>query len=532
MGVIYKVTEELKQSISDLKKQNPGLSARKISATLSQRFNKPISKSTVNNIIKQLNLSSPVGRRRKGAPVPPLPEIRPEIKPEPPKPPQESELNMGLYLLKAIENTLGGVDYITNLLQETTAENAPGNIRALVETLLYIPLFGDVNDYESNSYIKETFERLTGAGIDYGGLVSYLEQLQYNTAINFRLYKELMPRIREVQYLKFVLSDDSLIYIDASARTIWPYGNIPSDFYATYYNTEIYIKNTFINKTEPFVIFIAPLASKMPQGLLDFIGCCKFPSHLYVKNISFFTSGREEISSACEIPRLKTDFIIGLPEGQYASEIALEDKKEGSFFRPGPDLEEIVLSEGTAQFTQHKLNQLVTLRAIFIKKASRDRHYLVLLTDMDKESLSKEDVARAYLNKWPDFKDALDDFNKRIEFFSFGLKNVFSTEETRKQGERGYIPEALSFESVLKAWRWGLIKYCVTHLLPIGYDKIALNDITERVFKLRGRSIQQDKYNLIKFQPQGHTNDIAYLSKRANELNSVDKTGHRFWFSQ
>lgn len=522
MGVIYKITETVKSYIIALKKENPKLSARKIAAIVSKKFNKTISKSTVNSIIKTADLSSPVGRRG----------TKERVSETPKRPVEETELCAGIYLLKAIENTLGGVEYITNLLQETTVGSAPENIRAFVETLLYIPLFGDVTNYESNSYVRETFERLTGTSINYGELVSYLEQLQYNTAINFRLHKELMPRLREAQYMKFMLSDDSSIYIDASAKTIWPYGNIPSDFYATSYVTESYIKNTFINKTEPFVIFIAPLASKMPQGLLDLIGCCKFSSQLYVKNISFFTSNREEIGSAYEIPRLKTDFIIGLPEGQYASEIALEDRKEEASFRPGPGPEEIVLSEGAAQFTQHKLNQLVTLRAIFLKKPLQDRHYLVLLTDMDKQALSKENVARAYLNKWPDFRNALDNFNKRIEFFSFGLKNIFSTEETRKQGERGYIPEALSFESVLKAWRWGLIKYCVTHLLPIGYDKIALNDITERVFKLRGRLICQDQYNLVKFQPQGHTSDIAYISKRANELNSVDKTGRRFWFSQ
>jgi len=525
MGVVYKITEEVKRYIIATKKKNPNLSVRKIALISSKKFNRSISKSTVNNIIKGAKLSAPVGRHR----------IRREaISSLSPKAGVKPALIAGIYLAKAIEKSrLEGVNCIVNLLQEGMIDASSEKIRTLIETLLYLPFLGTITDYKSKGYIKESLERLTGTQVDYEELLSYLEQLQYNTAINYRLYREFLPRIREVQYFKLVLSDDSTIFIDGSLRTIWPYSNIPADFYTTYYFLNSYVNKTFVEKTEPFVIFVAPLVDRMPEGLFDFIACCNFPSQIYIKNITFFTSDMEEISSIYQIPRLKTEFIIALSPGQYTADIVFEDKGEEGFFRFGPYGDEIILGEGRAEFTQLKLNQIVTLRTISLKKPAQDRAFLILLTNIDRQVASKEAVAEIYLNKWPDFRDALDDFQKKVEFFSFGLKRIFTTEETKKQAERGYIPEALSFEDILKQWRYSVLKYCITHLLSIGYDRMSPEDITKKIFNLKGEIVHHPKYTIVRFLPERDVQlarDIAYIAKRACELASSVEPARLLWF--
>lgn len=65
MGVIYKLTDKVKGFIIAQKKAQPNLSCRSLGKLAQKRFNLSISKSSINQIIKQTGLSSPVGRRLK-----------------------------------------------------------------------------------------------------------------------------------------------------------------------------------------------------------------------------------------------------------------------------------------------------------------------------------------------------------------------------------------------------------------------------------------------------------------------------------
>ncbi len=65
MGVIHKLKKEVVDFIIEKKKSNPKLSCRKISDLIQIQFSIPVSKSSVNSVLKESNLSSPVGRRSK-----------------------------------------------------------------------------------------------------------------------------------------------------------------------------------------------------------------------------------------------------------------------------------------------------------------------------------------------------------------------------------------------------------------------------------------------------------------------------------
>lgn len=63
MGVIYKLKKEVVQVIVEKKKEDPSLSCRKIAALLKEAFRIEVSKSSINAVIKEYKLSSPVGRK-------------------------------------------------------------------------------------------------------------------------------------------------------------------------------------------------------------------------------------------------------------------------------------------------------------------------------------------------------------------------------------------------------------------------------------------------------------------------------------
>jgi hypothetical protein len=62
MGVVYKLTDQVKNYILQLKKEDALLSCRSLAQIASEKFSVPISKSSVNTLLKNANLSNTVGR--------------------------------------------------------------------------------------------------------------------------------------------------------------------------------------------------------------------------------------------------------------------------------------------------------------------------------------------------------------------------------------------------------------------------------------------------------------------------------------
>ena len=65
MGVVYKLKQEVIDYVIRQKTQSPDLSCRKLVEIVSAQFQIPVSKSSINDILKSANLSSPIGRRAK-----------------------------------------------------------------------------------------------------------------------------------------------------------------------------------------------------------------------------------------------------------------------------------------------------------------------------------------------------------------------------------------------------------------------------------------------------------------------------------
>lgn len=158
----YKLKGEIRQFIIAQKKTNPALSCRKLVSLIKEQFQIDLSKSLINNVIKQNNLSSPVGRRRKRELK--EPKFLPKIKRK-----ERSIENGGLFFLKIADFKLS----LTSNLAENLSIYFPTltekkKLGDTIETSIFMPLFKN----------KEDLWLFTGKEISLEVLNQYLFQLK------------------------------------------------------------------------------------------------------------------------------------------------------------------------------------------------------------------------------------------------------------------------------------------------------------------------------------------------------------------
>lgn len=185
----YKLDEEIEQFIIAQKKNNDKSSCRSLVKLVKERFNKDLSKSSINVVIKKNNLSSPVGRRRtKEAIVSPK---EAEILEKPPVElaqikfvKQEAEFmeNAGFFFLKAADLKLKFTSRFTEALCGYFPDLSKQSHQKIIEAFIY----------EECLRNEESLWLLIGAEVPAGLLHKYLEQI---TMIPLLQLKESVKKV-------------------------------------------------------------------------------------------------------------------------------------------------------------------------------------------------------------------------------------------------------------------------------------------------------------------------------------------------
>jgi len=178
MAKYYKLNEEIKQFIIEGKRANPKLSCRSLTSLIKERFQVSLSKSLINNVIKQSNLSSPVGRGRiKEAVTLKKPAEAQIIK-------QKVEFmeNGGFFFLKAADFKLGLTTHLAEILSGYFPGLTKESHQAITEALIYFPLFKN----------KKSLWLLVGKEIPEESLTQYSQKL---IQVPFLQLKESVVRL-------------------------------------------------------------------------------------------------------------------------------------------------------------------------------------------------------------------------------------------------------------------------------------------------------------------------------------------------
>ncbi len=211
MGVIYKLTDDVLRFIIDRKKADPNLSCRKLADIVRQAFNIHVSKSSVNAVLKETGLSSPVGRHagEKGPGKERSPagrkdrsgEGRRAIKKKPAADPGSDELPMsrGYAVSSRPEGRTVGGGKGSRFDVQSGQKSIVNNVQNSKEALALSPEGAPPRDMNSEEAITLKTTEDLGVLRDAMGMF-FLKAAQWELMgdnVLFRLFKESLPDVRD-----------------------------------------------------------------------------------------------------------------------------------------------------------------------------------------------------------------------------------------------------------------------------------------------------------------------------------------------
>lgn len=558
MGVIYKLKSEIKDFILEQKRVNSTLSCRGLIALIESKFQVKVSKSSINSIIKQAGLSLPIGRRPKKkrrrleTQIKPIIEIKSEapveIQPQEPAKaiikepvviPAEAGVEIqieapsptqgtGAILLKAADFIIKGSYYITEAIK-SQLNRQEDDLLAKTESIIYKPLFRLSPEKESQDLVE--LWALVEKRLSLEDISLYLNELQGFKALPLNIFRIISSVFQEVRCVKVSLSDSTVFYLDGQLYTVWSTPHLPYDFSTTLYNIKIYT-NKYFQEDAPFILFMAPGYDMPTKEFFDFILSLD-SREKKINSLTLYGHRFEEL----EMIRLDQNkphfFIFGLWSWQFGQYREVKIKGEFKSFSCEALKRDVYLAEAEVELFQPNVNKRITLKGCALKTNLNEKIRLVILTNLPSSENRLEELARLYLNRWPNLEECFQDFSRKIELFTYTAtsQRFFSTESLNFNSEANQDISAL-FNYYLKA----LKLYVRWHFLPLGYEDENSDSptINERFYSLKTRIEREKERTLVTFEPPSgypFLKDLEYACRRMNDREILDYSGKRLWFN-
>lgn len=505
MGVIYKFKKEVIDYITEKKKKDPAISCRKLVSLVKQEFNKKVSKSSINSVIKGSGLSMPVGRRCV------LEQGSYEFK------------SAGIFFLKAADWLLGGSLSIAETVNKCLGFNDPG-ILSKIEYLIY----GNLFEFDSN--------KGNAADLSFCGLTAEsinIEEDMQAYLLHLQTVKELCPGItriisglsKEIHGLKLNLTDKSVIYLDGQLHTVWPSPKIPNGFSATLYDGKRCIKKIFL-ENNPLVLFMSPGYNAPTAEFFDFI--LSLNGQKSISSIVLLDNNLTEIETMPLQDISHKHFVIfGIWPWQFGQYREIKSMGEFKPFYYIPADKNYYIAETVIEFSQHNGNKRIILNGCVLKKTLKGKEILSIYTNLSFEQLKPEEIAAIYLNKWPNLEEGFINFSRSIENFVRGSKDKAFLDI-----EKFSVNPSLSIKKVLDSYLIILDSFVRLNFLPDRYEKDDFAAIKDKFYDLKGIWTVRRNEVIIKFSPSaGYSNikELKYVCNRVNERNAFINGGKKLW---
>lgn len=502
MGVIYKLTPEVREFILETKRANPAASCRGITQSVFDKYQINVSKSSVNSLIKEVGLSMPVGRRAKPG--------RRTL------PGEEA----GTLLFKAADILLGGTQYFVEAINAKLRAD-PTRLQAQTDCLLFRESFlssGEISGPKPGSWLWSIAE----ARSSKEEVAAYVGALSQVKELPFELSQILSKLCKAVRCIKITLASDPGFYIDGQFHTVWSSANIPLAFSTTISNAKSYI-NRYFKGNSPLVLFMSPGYDKPTKEFFNFLLAWDSPQKSYA--LTLYNEQLQE-SGEVKIEREKRDyFIFGLWPWQFVGCRKL--KRIGEFKSHNfTGLKfPFYLAEAELELSQPDTDRAITLRGYALKHQTNENPHLFILTNAIDYTAEPEELVEIYLNRWPNLEEGLKDFSAKIE-------RSVKTAESVSVDSLAYPPAGakdvtMFFSDYIKV----LETVIKTHFLPFG-----LPFGSDQFFGLRSQIKRGKNSNTVSFKPPPgypHLKALEYACRRINEREIILPNGKRLWlFSQ
>jgi len=516
MSQKYKFKPEIARFIVSRKHKNPEISCRKLALECSKKFKTKFSKSSINNILKNEKLSSPVGRRSKV-----LISLEGKIE------------HAGFSMLQALNHHLEISKTAAEVLVELSP-SAPKSLQKDVENIIqglviYKLISGATCDF-SVCYSNKEIWSLVGRRPTKTVYNRIIKMIQNSQPFSLEIVREINRRLSPISGFRFQLADNSSFFVDAVFQSIWRSPLTNNQFFTTYYKATSYI-NEFLNQERIFSVFNIQETSIFSPDILNFILSFNYQDvSKRIKQIELLDSENHIVENKLIFDSEKRFFLLGFWPWQ------LEIMSE---FERRPAKQKLVWDELGVEYyyqieevsiPQHLVPQEVKLIALILRKSPLGAATIGILTNFPKDVISNI-LSYKKLYHWSTPQERYKDFIKKTKaaapknLFHLPESQVFSTEDIgdKKRSLDGIL-EMLG-EIILRQFQHGFLPNECSSWEPL---KI------KEVFLKQKATINRSKDFLIhnffidkQLCKEAHFN---YICHRLNESGIRDSQDRLMWF--
>jgi len=453
MGVVHKLTKELGEFVLNKKKEQPSLSCRKLVDIVEKTYSVRLSKSSINTLIKESHLSSPVGRpveRRKrksfeipeqrkqqlfppaqtlpGADVqeevvptaakevaPPTPPAEP--RPEPEMPTEQKTVqpgvmldSMGSIFLKAAEWELSGRSIFGGLLKAHCRDKSVADHDVIGEVLLFAEAFGVNGLEELTQYSKQGLWAINGLTERYPPLAIFraIDSVEDKKSLSLDLSIEAPQLFSEALGLKMILEDGTEVLMDGQLSSFWTL-NVQSEFSFPINKVMNYCADKILNNVQSVILACDQGIKDFTPEFYNFILAMENTPGKRITAVNAIDLSGQEIASFSAIPNKKRTFMMGVwPWQSKFSQIkASEDvARLESLTREGPlsplFYQEIILSlDRRHQSLEWRDGPALKVRAFLLRKGIEDAPFMAIVTNGSQKKLGAQTIIMEYFDRWP-----------------------------------------------------------------------------------------------------------------------------------
>lgn len=543
MGVVYKLKKEIVDFVLQQKKANNKISCRSLSDIVQKEFQIHISKSSINEILKSANLSSPVGRRtslNKKSTKFKLPSDKintlfqkHELNNSILKKPKDGHFvqkqegyilhdAFGIIFIKLAFLEIKCFEIISKLMH--SVENCPELLKKN-EIWEYI-VFKQFFESEEKNWFIEGYKDISSKEI--------IEQAINNEWIlKKEFFIDISEYFLEVSFIKIVLDKGNDLWIDSEMISVWtkPVKRKTRTSLTIFLSDMV---KMFIGNVQSVVLYNyfmdnnlkGAQSSIFPNEFKDFVGFFEnFPEY-HVKKIVLYNQELRELAAFDSFPNVKRNFITAILPCQIDFSVFLKYEKIRK-------KEEISLKgmakclfweEDIAIFPNEDFQKLGNIRMFLLRELQGKDAFLAIISNIEKKKANARDIITEYFLRWPNFQNnyGLNLVRNSKEIFKAPSSIINSDEE--KWGEFG---DDLTLSSFLKF----LGNHLRRHLQEIYFpsrNEAFINEILA-TNAISGSFNSEDNSKMVLYVSAKDNlfPVVQYAATRINERNILDKNGNR-----
>lgn len=418
MGVVYKLKKEIVEFILEQKKKDAKISCRTLSEIVQKEFHVEVSKSSISDVLKEFNLSSPRGRRclpKKKKEKFQIPDYRKEelfsLKKE-----DGSFFSGGQgFIQKEGKNTCSLAAFFCKIvlfemmppdffnILGNFVENCPDFMKKkeILEFLFLRKILQNKEKKEEFYKKNEWFWRIENKNIPF----EYLGKKEENAIIKKEFFVQFPEFFKEISYFKLALENKEEIWIDAEMKSVWTnpkktkkrvfFNKFLQEFSKKFLDnvhSVVLLKNSYENEEN----------QEMSKQFKEFIAAFENVPEKKIKNISLYNNSLKNVVSFDNLAPVKRFFIMGILPEQNEYKFFLKYSK----FRKKEEIFQTkyakfaYFEEEIEIFPYEDFQKEQKIRVFFLREIKGKEPFLIIISNIEGKNESAGAIINRYISRW------------------------------------------------------------------------------------------------------------------------------------